>query len=113
MPNFRPPDANFDATIALTNLYKVVMVIISFEINYWREVDDETVWDELLPDVAEIVELVEEFVNASSPSPPPGSKPLHSTSLTNGGNQVIFNLDIGLIVPLYFVVGKGGDHGYA
>jgi hypothetical protein len=69
------------------------------------------VWDELLPDVAEIVKLVEEFVNASSPSPPPGSKPHHSTSLTNGGSQVIFNLDIGLIVPLYFVVGKCRDHG--
>lgn len=87
------------------------MVIISFEINYWREVEDETVWDELLPDIAEIVKLVEEFVNASSPSPPPGSKPLHSTSLPNGGNQVIFNLDLGLIVPLYFVVGKFRDHG--
>ena len=87
-----------------------MVVIISFEINYWREVGDETVWNELLPDVVEIVELVEEFVNASSPSPPPGSKPLHSTSLPNGGNQVIFNLDFCLSVPLYFVVGKCRDH---
>jgi hypothetical protein len=97
------------STIALVKLHKITMEI-SFKIDYWRAVHDETVWDELLPDFAQIVDLAEEFVITSSSSLP-RTKPPHSTSRawTKADKQAIFNLDIGLIVPLYFVIGKCRD----
>ncbi|KAE9369801.1 hypothetical protein N431DRAFT_493541 [Stipitochalara longipes BDJ] len=96
------------ATIALIKLHKIIMEV-SFKIDYWRALNDEMVWDEHLPDFKAVVDLAEEFIICSTPAPPHS----HSHSHIQGqveSRQVIFNLDIGLIVPLYFVIGKCRDH---
>ena len=89
------------ATIALIKLHKIIMEV-SFKIDYWRALHDEMVWDEHLAEFSEMVELAEEFVRLSTPNEGASRGDKSQT-------QVIFNLDIGLIVPLYFVIGKCRD----
>ena len=72
-------------------------------IDYARAVIDEMIWDDLIPFFAEIVSLAGGFVACST----------SATSLAplNTPNQkrVVFNLDTGIIVPLYFIAGKCRD----
>jgi hypothetical protein len=77
---------------------------LSYKIDYWRAVNDECIWDELMSNWTEIIELAEEFVNCSMREDRSVWR-----SLGERQKQVIFDLDTGLIVPLYFVAGKCRD----
>ncbi|KAN0102094.1 hypothetical protein V8E51_012604 [Hyaloscypha variabilis] len=99
------------ATIALIKLHKIIMDI-SFKIDYWRALNDEMVWDEHLLEFSEVVSLAEEFILYSTPPVSPHSQSRSQSHIRSQvqNRQVIFNLDVGLIVPLYFVIGKCRSH---
>ena len=95
-------DPSMHETILICRVHRLLMDL-SYKVDYRRAVHDEMLWDELLLEYAEIIRLAEEFTACSTPS-------ALSSSKKGTEGKLVFTLDPGLNVPLYFVAGKCRDH---
>jgi hypothetical protein len=79
-------------SVLLLRIHKL-LIGISLGIDFFRALTDETVWDEYTFEFEAIISHATELIDSSWIAEP-------------GQKQRIFNLDTGIIIPLYFVAGK-------